>query len=52
MESSIMVIAKDDEEKKPSVLEKLQEKKKEAIDAEATRPKLPKKDRSQEADLS
>lgn len=43
---------KDDEEKKPSVLEKLQEKKKEAIDAETTRPKLPKKDRSQEADLS
>lgn len=43
---------KDDEEKKPSVLEKLQEKRKEAAEVEATRPKLPKKDKSQDVDLS
>ena len=43
---------KDEEEKKPSVLEKLQEKKKEATEAEASRPKLPKKDKAQDVDLS
>ena len=43
---------KDEEEKKPSVLEKLHEKKKEATEAEASRPKLPKKDKAKDVDLS
>lgn len=45
---------KDFEEKKEktSVREKLQEKKKEAAEAEASRPKAPKKDKDRNADLS
>lgn len=43
---------KDEEKKKPSVLEKLQEKKEEATEAETSRPKLPKKDKAQDVDLS
>lgn len=43
---------KDQEEKKPSVMEKLQEKKKEAAEVEATRPKVSVKDKTQGHELS
>lgn len=43
---------KDQEEKKPSVMERLQEKKKEAAEVDAAKPKTPVKDKSQGHELS
>ena len=43
---------KDEEEKKTSVMERLQEKKKEAKAAEETRPKMPKKEKDRNVELS
>lgn len=43
---------KEQEEKKPSVMERLQEKKKEAAEVDAAKPKTPVKDKSQGHELS
>lgn len=44
--------SKEQEEKKTSVMEKLQEKKKEAAEVEAAKPKIPAKEKSHDHDLS
>ena len=42
---------KDEEEKKPSVMEKIQEKKKEAAEAEASRPKPPRREKNADREM-